>query len=78
MWIIEHIVLVLTIAFVIGAIAYLIKKTPEWEEEKKKKAKYISRNNGSYDRVQALHSKIGHNIDILGQAEIPSTTSNKV
>ena len=34
MWIIENLVLVLMIAFVIGAIAYLIKKAPEWEEER--------------------------------------------
>ena len=71
MWIIEHIVFVLMIAFVIGAIAYLIKKAPEWEEERKKKAEYISRNQGSYARVQSLHRRIGHNIDILSQAGIP-------
>jgi hypothetical protein len=71
MWIIENLVLVLMIAFVIGAIAYLIKKAPEWEEERKKKAEYISRNQGSYARVQSLHSRIGHNIDILSQAGIP-------
>ncbi len=71
MWIIEHIVFVLMIAFVIGAIAYLIKKAPEWEEERNKKAEYISRNQGSYARVQSLHRRIGHNIDILSQAGIP-------
>ena len=71
MWIIEHIVFVLIIAFVIGAIAYLIKKAPEWEEERNKKAEYISRNQGSYARVQSLHRRIGHNIDILSQAGIP-------
>ena len=71
MFIIKYIVFFVIVAALIGIIWYVIKMTPIWEEEKKKKAAFISRNEKTYAQTHSLYNRVGHNIKMLEEAGLP-------